>query len=71
MRSALLAMLRYFQAAVPFRLGPALITTAVWVTLLLIPAPQGLRPHAWSLVTIESISACERGETLVKRIPAA
>jgi len=52
MWNALLAMLRYFQAAVPFRLGPALIATAVLVTLLLIPAPHGLTPHAWSLVAI-------------------
>ena len=52
MWNALLAMLRYFQAAVPFRLGPALIATAVLATLLLVPAPQGLTPQAWSLVAI-------------------
>jgi divalent anion:Na+ symporter, DASS family len=48
----LLTMLRYFKEAVPFRLIPALITTAVLVMLLLVPAPDGLDPKAWSLVAI-------------------
>ena len=48
----LLTILRYFNEAVPFRLIPALITTAVLVILLLIPAPDGLDPKAWSLVAI-------------------
>lgn len=46
------AMLRYFNDAVPFRLIPALITTAVLVILLLIPTPAGLKPDAWALVAI-------------------
>jgi len=45
-------MFRYFKEAVPFRLGPALITTAVLVILLLIPTPEGLKPEAWRLVAI-------------------
>jgi len=52
MFSKLIAALRYFNAAVPFRLVPALITTAVLVILLLIPTPQGLAPNAWTLVAI-------------------
>lgn len=47
-----IAMLRYFNSAVPFRLIPALITTAVLVTLLLLPCPEGLSPKAWGLVAI-------------------
>jgi DASS family divalent anion:Na+ symporter len=42
----------YFSKAVPFRLGPALLTTAVLLTLLLIPCPDGLTPKAWGLVAI-------------------
>ena len=52
MLARLMAMLRYFNGAVPFRLVPALITTAVLVILLLTPAPQGLKPNAWALVAI-------------------
>jgi DASS family divalent anion:Na+ symporter len=46
------ATFRYFNDAVPFRLGPALVTTAVLIALLLIPCPQGLTPKAWRLVAI-------------------
>jgi len=46
------AMFQYFKQAVPFRLVPALITTAVLVILLLIPTPEGLKPDAWHLVAI-------------------
>ncbi|SEL22613.1 divalent anion:Na+ symporter, DASS family [Roseateles sp. YR242] len=46
------SMLRYFNEAVPFRLVPALITTAVLFGLLLIPCPAGLTPKAWGLVAI-------------------
>ncbi|MFT4248727.1 MAG: DASS family sodium-coupled anion symporter [Pseudomonas sp.] len=46
------AALRYFNDAVPFRLVPALVTTAVLATLLLIPCPEGLTPKAWGLVAI-------------------
>jgi divalent anion:Na+ symporter, DASS family len=46
------AALRYFNEAVPFKLVPALIATAVLVTLLLIPRPDGLTPDAWRLVAI-------------------
>ncbi|QEI06917.1 DASS family sodium-coupled anion symporter [Pigmentiphaga aceris] len=52
MFTKLAATLRYFKDAVPFRLVPALITTAVLLTLLLIPAPEGLAPKAWTLVAI-------------------
>ncbi len=46
------AMFRYFNDAVPFRLGPALITTAVLLALLAVPCPEGLTPKAWALVAI-------------------
>ncbi|MDB5415048.1 MAG: C4-dicarboxylate transporter, partial [Rubritepida sp.] len=52
MYERLKAMFRYFDNAVPFRLQPALITTAVLVGLLLIPTPDGLTPKAWALVAI-------------------
>jgi DASS family divalent anion:Na+ symporter len=42
----------YFRSAVPFRLIPALISTLVLVGLLLLPAPEGLKPEAWVLVAI-------------------
>ncbi len=45
-------LFRYFNGAVPFRLVPALIATAVLVTLLLLPCPVGLTPKAWGLVAI-------------------
>lgn len=45
-------LLRHFKEAVPFRLGPAVISTIVLVTLLLLPAPDGLTPKAWALVAI-------------------
>ena len=44
--------LRYFKDAVPFRIVPALISTVVLITLLLIPHPEGLTPDAWVLVAI-------------------
>ncbi|MBA2961807.1 MULTISPECIES: DASS family sodium-coupled anion symporter [Ramlibacter] len=52
MLAKLIAMLRYFEEAVPFRLVPALVTTAVLVILLLVPTPEGLKPNAWTLVAI-------------------
>jgi len=52
MLAKLRAVFRYFDEATPFRLGPALIATAVLVTLLLLPAPAGLAPNAWALVAI-------------------
>jgi DASS family divalent anion:Na+ symporter len=52
MFTKLSAMLRYFNDAVPFRLVPAVITTAVLLVLLSIPCPAGLEPNAWSLVAI-------------------
>jgi DASS family divalent anion:Na+ symporter len=52
MLAKLTAALRYFDKAVPFRLVPALVTTAVLVILLLIPTPEGLKPNAWTLVAI-------------------
>lgn len=52
MLAKLKAMFLYFNDAVPFRLVPALITTAVLLLLLASPTPSGLQPHAWSLVAI-------------------
>ncbi|MEJ8821368.1 DASS family sodium-coupled anion symporter [Variovorax humicola] len=52
MFTRLKATFRYFNGAVPFRLGPALITTAVLGILLVIPCPEGLTPKAWGLVAI-------------------
>lgn len=46
------AAFRYFNQAVPFRLIPALVTTAVLLTLLAIPHPSGLTASAWTLVAI-------------------
>ncbi|USX17990.1 anion permease [Oxalobacteraceae bacterium OTU3REALA1] len=46
------AMLRYFGGAVPFRVVPAFIATAVLLFLLLLPCPAGLDPKAWTLVAI-------------------
>ncbi|WP_090318796.1 DASS family sodium-coupled anion symporter [Duganella sp. CF517] len=46
------AMLRYFNGAVPFRVVPAIIATAVLLLLLLSPCPAGLDPEAWTLVAI-------------------
>jgi len=52
MLSQLQAMFRYFNQAVPFRLVPALVTTAVLVTLLALPHPEGLSSDSWGLVAI-------------------
>ncbi|MYM71883.1 DASS family sodium-coupled anion symporter [Duganella sp. FT134W] len=52
MLSKLSAMFRYFNSAVPFRLVPALIATAVLFVLLALPCPAGLDPKAWALVAI-------------------
>lgn len=46
------ATLRQLQDAVPFRIVPAIVTTLVLVTLLMIPTPEGLTPKAWGLVAI-------------------
>ncbi|MFJ3055922.1 DASS family sodium-coupled anion symporter [Herbaspirillum sp. NPDC087042] len=52
MLAKLKATFNYFNDAVPFRLLPALITTAVLILLLLTPCPPGLAPKAWTLVAI-------------------
>ncbi|CAN5312829.1 DASS family sodium-coupled anion symporter [soil metagenome] len=52
MITAIKAIFRYFNDAVPFKLGPALAATAVLVVLLLVPCPEGLTPKAWGLVAI-------------------
>jgi DASS family divalent anion:Na+ symporter len=44
--------LRYLKETIPFRVGPAIITTIVLFTLLLLPCPEGLTPKAWALVAI-------------------
>lgn len=46
------ATLAYFQKCVPFRLVPAIFTTAFLVVMLLIPTPDGLDAKSWSLVAI-------------------
>lgn len=46
------ATVRQLQGVVPFRIVPAVVTTLVLVTLLLIPVPEGLTPKAWGLVAI-------------------
>lgn len=43
---------QYFTSVVPFKVPQALATTAVLVSLLLIPCPEGLTPKAWGLVAI-------------------
>ena len=48
----IVSMFRYFKAAVPFRLVPALIATLVLIGLLLTPVPAGLDAKAWQLVAI-------------------
>lgn len=45
-------MLRYLIKAIPFKIVPAAITTAVLFGMLLIPCPDGLTPKAWGLVAI-------------------
>ena len=52
MYSRITAMLRYFNGAVPFRVVPAIIATAVLLMLLSWPCPPGLDPKAWTLVAI-------------------
>lgn len=52
MLAKIVAMYRYFMSVVPFRLTPAIISTVVLVTLLLIPPPTGLKANAWELVAI-------------------
>ncbi|GGF88692.1 C4-dicarboxylate ABC transporter [Azorhizobium oxalatiphilum] len=45
-------MFEYFGQVVPFRIKPAIITTVVLFTLLMLPVPDGLTPKAWALVAI-------------------
>ncbi len=52
MQESLKKVLIYFQKKVPFRLGPALITTAFLVLMLILPVPEGLTTKAWALVAI-------------------
>lgn len=52
MLDMLKATLVYFQQKVPFRLVPALITTAFLLFMLLLPTPEGLTTKAWTLVAI-------------------
>lgn len=52
MKTDIRGAFNYFKQAVPFRIVPAIITTAVLITLLLIPHPEGLSPKAWALVAI-------------------
>ena len=56
------ATVRQLQGVVPFRIVPAVVTTLVLVTLLLIPVPEGLTPKAWGLVAIfvTTIAAIDR-----------
>lgn len=48
----LVQAVRYFRDAVPFRIVPAFVATAVLIGLLLIPVPAGLTLKAWTLVAI-------------------
>jgi divalent anion:Na+ symporter, DASS family len=50
--SRLRAMYEFFSQVVPFRLKPALITTAFLVVLLVLPTPAGLTEKAWVLLAI-------------------
>jgi DASS family divalent anion:Na+ symporter len=52
MLTKLHAAFAYFSQAVPFRIAPALIASAVLLLLLLLPCPAGLDPKAWTLVAI-------------------
>ena len=52
MMQSLWRLARDLRAAVPFRIVPALLATAVLVALLLTPTPEGLTPKAWALVAI-------------------
>ncbi|MDN3920512.1 DASS family sodium-coupled anion symporter [Roseateles violae] len=45
-------MASYFRDAVPFRIIPALIATAVLFGVWAMPVPEGLTPKAWGLVAI-------------------
>ena len=46
------AIWQYFQDNVPFRLGPAAITTVFLLIMLLLPVPAGLTEKAWALLAI-------------------
>ena len=46
------AMFQHIKSVVPFRLVPALVTALVFISLLLVPVPDGLKPQAWHLVAI-------------------
>ncbi|WP_027013832.1 DASS family sodium-coupled anion symporter [Comamonas composti] len=52
MFKAIKTLVERLDGAVPFRMIPAVITTAVLFALLLIPCPEGLTPKAWGLVGI-------------------
>jgi divalent anion:Na+ symporter, DASS family len=45
-------MCQFFAQVVPFRLKPAVITTAVLVVLLALPVPAGLTVKAWVLLAV-------------------
>lgn len=42
----------YLRKAVPFRIVPALVTTAVLLGLLAVPTPAGLEPNGWAMLAI-------------------
>lgn len=46
------SLVQHIREAIPFRLVPAVISTAVLVGLLLIPAPQGLTENGWAMLAI-------------------
>lgn len=48
----MLRLLRYLWETIPFRVVPAIISTVVLFTMLLLPVPEGLTPKAWALVAI-------------------
>ncbi|MGF9566257.1 DASS family sodium-coupled anion symporter [Neorhizobium sp. JUb45] len=52
MPTKLTGILTYFKQAVPFRILPAIVTTAFLITLLAIPAPSGLDENGWVMLAI-------------------
>lgn len=57
---------RHLLQAVPFRIMPAFVTTAVLLTLLALPTPGGLSREDWVMLTISQLRALEQ-EGLVNR----
>lgn len=52
MPTKLTGILNYFKQSVPFRIIPAIVTTAFLLTLLAFPAPSGLDENGWVMLAI-------------------